>query len=211
MIIETFPVGLLQCNCTILGSEQTGEAIVIDPGDEVPKVLERLGRHRLTAKYVIATHGHIDHVGGLKEMKEATGAPVYLHRGDLFLYEALPMQAGLLGVTAPPQTEIDAHLDEGDELGAGEVKVTVYHTPGHTPGSLCFYTPSEQSRLFAGDTLFMGSIGRTDLWGGSFEEIMQSLRSKVMTLPDETIVIPGHGPTTSIGREKRFNPFLQRD
>jgi glyoxylase-like metal-dependent hydrolase (beta-lactamase superfamily II) len=210
MIVETFPVGLLQCNCTILGSEQTREAIVIDPGDEAQLVLDRLRHHRLTARHIIATHGHIDHVGGLKELKEATGAPVYLHRGDLFLYQALPMQAALIGVAAPPATEIDEHLDEGDELGAGEIKITVHHTPGHTPGSLCFYTPADGARLFAGDTLFMGSIGRTDLWGGSFEEIMHSLYSKVITLPEETVVIPGHGPVTTIGREKRSNPFLQR-
>jgi glyoxylase-like metal-dependent hydrolase (beta-lactamase superfamily II) len=210
MILETFPVGLLQCNCTILGSEQTGEAIVIDPGDEVPRLLERISRHRLTVKHIIATHGHIDHVGGLKELKDATGAPVYLHRGDLFLYQALPMQAALIGLATPPETEIDAHLDEGDELGAGEIKLSVYHTPGHTPGSLCFHTPGETGRLFAGDTLFLGSIGRTDLWGGSFEEIMDSLRGKVVTLPEETVVVPGHGPQTTIGREKRLNPFLQR-
>jgi len=210
MILETFPVGLLQCNCTILGSEQTREAIVIDPGDEIPKVLERLRYHRLEAKHIIATHGHIDHVGGFKEIKEATGAPVYLHRGDLFLYQALPMQAAMIGLTTPPATEIDAHLDEGDELGAGEIKLSVFHTPGHTPGSLCFHTPGAEDRLFAGDTLFMGSIGRTDLWGGSFEEIMHSLRSKIVTLPEETIVVPGHGPATTIGREKRLNPFLQK-
>jgi hydroxyacylglutathione hydrolase len=207
MIVETFPVGLLQCNCTILGSEQTREAIVIDPGDEVAKVLEHLARHKLSAKYIIATHGHIDHVGGFKEIKDATSAPVYLHNDDLFLYEALPMQARLLGVVAPPMTEIDAHLDEGDELGTGDVKVRVYHTPGHTPGSLCFH--GSGGTLFAGDTLFFGSIGRTDLWGGSFDQIMDSLRSKVMALPDETEVIPGHGQATTIGREKLFNPFLQ--
>jgi glyoxylase-like metal-dependent hydrolase (beta-lactamase superfamily II) len=210
MILETFPVGMLQCNCTILGSEQTREAIVIDPGDEVPQILERLRRRGLEAKHIIATHAHIDHVGGFKELKDATGAPVYLHRGDLFLYQGLAMQAGWLGLTPPPETEIDAHLEEGDELGAGEIKLTVYHTPGHTPGSLCFYAPGRERRLFAGDTLFLGSIGRTDLWGGSFEEIMHSLRRKVVTLPEETVVIPGHGPMTTIGREKRFNPFLQR-
>jgi glyoxylase-like metal-dependent hydrolase (beta-lactamase superfamily II) len=214
MIVETFPVGLLQCNCTILGSAQTREAIVIDPGDDIATVLARLQKHGLTAKYIIATHGHIDHVGGFRELKEATGAPVYLHQGDLFLYQALPMQAALLGVTAPPATEIDEALDEGDELGAGELKLQVFHTPGHTPGSLCFYAPdtgqAETKRLFAGDTLFMSSIGRTDLWGGSFEQLMDSLQSKVVTLPEETVVVPGHGPLTTIGREKRQNPFLQR-
>jgi hydroxyacylglutathione hydrolase len=209
MIIETFPVGLLECNCTILGSEQTREAIVIDPGDDIPQVVARLERLGLTPKYIVATHGHIDHVGGFKAIKDATGAPVYLHEGDLFLYESLSMQARLLGIAPPPATEIDAHLDEGDELGVGEIKIKIHHTPGHTPGSLCFHAPGDEGRLFAGDTLFMGSIGRTDLWGGSFEEIMDSLQSKVMSLPEETVVIPGHGAATTIGHEKRFNPFLQ--
>jgi len=209
MIIETFPVGLLQCNCTIIGSDQTREAVIIDPGDDVPRIVSRLAHHKLTARYIIATHGHIDHVGGFKELKEATGAPVYLHEGDLFLYNALAMQAQLLGITPPSSTEVDARMDDGDEIGAGEVKLRVHHTPGHTPGSICFYSAGDDARLYAGDTLFMGSIGRTDLWGGSFEEIMDSLRNKVITLPDETVVIPGHGPATTIGREKRFNPFLQ--
>ena len=209
MIIETFPVGLLQCNCTMLGSEQTREAVIIDPGDDVPRIVSRLAHHKLTARYIIATHGHIDHVGGFKELKEATGAPVYLHEGDLFLYNALAMQAQLLGITPPSSTEVDARMDDGDEIGAGEIKLRVHHTPGHTPGSICFYSAGDDARLYAGDTLFMGSIGRTDLWGGSFEEIMDSLRNKVITLPDETVVIPGHGPATTIGREKRFNPFLQ--
>lgn len=209
MIIDTFPVGMLECNCTILGSEQTREAIVIDPGDDVAKVVARLERHGLEPKYIIATHGHIDHVGGFKALKEATSAPVYLHEGDLFLYEALPMQARMLGVAPPEMTEIDAHLGEGDELGIGEIKLKVHHTPGHTPGSICFHAPGDDARLFAGDTLFFGSIGRTDLWGGSFEQIMDSLQRKLMTLPEETVVIPGHGPATTIGREKSFNPFLR--
>lgn len=208
MIIESFPVGMLQCNCVILGSEQTREAIVIDPGDEIDMVVSRLERQGLTAKYIVATHAHIDHVGGFKEIKEKTGAPLYLHRGDLFLYEALPMQAQMLGLTAPPVTEIDAWLDHGDQLGTGEVKLDIIHTPGHTPGSLCFHSASE-AHLYAGDTLFLGSIGRTDLWGGSFDQIMESLQRRVINLPDETVVIPGHGPKTTIGREKIYNPFLR--
>jgi glyoxylase-like metal-dependent hydrolase (beta-lactamase superfamily II) len=210
MISETFPVGLLQCNCTILGSTQTREAIVIDPGDDVSEIIGRLKRLGLTAKYIIATHGHIDHVGGFKEIKEETGAPVYLHRGDLFLYQALPMQAALLRINAPPVTGIDGSLEDGDEIGAGEIRLEVHHTPGHTPGSLCFHSPGDEPRLYAGDTLFFGSIGRTDLWGGSFEAIMRSLHNRVMTLPGETVVVPGHGPLTTIERERRYNPFLQR-
>jgi glyoxylase-like metal-dependent hydrolase (beta-lactamase superfamily II) len=209
MIIETFPVGPLQCNCTIIGSEQTGEAIVIDPGDEVASVVDRLERRRLAARLIVATHGHIDHVGGFKELKEATRAPVLLHEADLFLYEALGMQASLLRIPTPLATEIDGHLEDGDELGAGDVKLMVMHTPGHTPGSICFHSQSGDRRLFAGDTLFLGSIGRTDLWGGSYEEILESLRSRIVTLPEETVVVPGHGPLTTIGHEKRHNPFLQ--
>jgi hydroxyacylglutathione hydrolase len=211
MIVETFPVGKLQCNCTILGSEQTGEAIIIDPGDDIPFILSRLEHHGLKAKYAIATHGHIDHVGGFHELKQASSAPVYIHASDVFLYEALEMQAHMIGVTTPEATAIDGHLNDGDEIGTGEVKLRVVHTPGHTPGSICFHSDDDSEPcLFAGDTLFMGSIGRTDLWGGSYEQIMDSLRGRLVTLPDETVVIPGHGPATSIGREKRFNPFLQR-
>lgn len=210
MIVETFPVGLLQCNCTILGSEQTNEAIIIDPGDDIPFVLSRLKHHGLTPKIVIATHGHIDHVGGFSDFKESTGAPVYLHKEDLFLYQALEMQARMIGIPVPMTTGIDGHLEEGDEIGAGEIKLRVMHTPGHTPGSICFHSDTDDACLFAGDTLFMGSIGRTDLWGGSYDQIMDSLRGKVVALPEETIVIPGHGPATTIGREKQLNPFLQR-
>lgn len=210
MIIETFPVGLLQCNCTILGSAQTREAIVIDPGDEVQKVLARLKAHGLEAKYIIATHAHIDHVGGFSELKAATGAPVYLHRSDQFLYDILPIQAQMIGLATPPATQIDHHLDEGDELGTGDIRLKVHHTPGHTPGSLCFHLPNDEAKLFSGDTLFMRGIGRTDLWGGSFEQIMDSLHHRVLALPDETVVIPGHGPATTIGDERAHNPWLQR-
>ena len=210
MIVETFPVGKLQCNCTILGSEQTKEAVVIDPGDDIPFILSRLEHHGLTAKYAIATHGHIDHVGGFHQLKESIGTPVYLHPEDIFLYEALEMQARMIGVAAPAATMIDGHLSHGDEIGTGEIKLGVVHTPGHTPGSICFHSDGDSPCLFAGDTLFMGSIGRTDLWGGSYEQIMDSLRGRLVTLPDDTIVIPGHGPATTIGREKRLNPFLQR-
>ena len=210
MIVETFPVGKLQCNCTILGSEQTKEAVVIDPGDDIPFILSRLEHHGLTAKYAIATHGHIDHVAGFHHLKESSGTPVYLHAEDLFLYEALEMQARMIGVSVPRSTLIDGYLGHGDEIGTGDVKLSVIHTPGHTPGSICFHSDDGSPCLFAGDTLFMGSIGRTDLWGGSHEQIMESLKARLVTLPEDTLVIPGHGPATTIGREKRFNPFLQR-
>src|SRR5437763_5777087 len=242
LIHITIPVGMLQCNCSIIGDPLTREALVVDPGDEVTRILELRGRRRLTVKAIVSTHAHIDHVGGLSKLHQYTGAPVLMHRDDLPLYQAMDMQASFLGVLPPDVTEIDQLLKEGDVLRWGSLEAQVIHTPGHTPGSVSLYLPhdagkisltdkgvnrSEASQkapfektdsekneirvpqLLAGDTLFAGSIGRTDLWGGSMEEIMDSLRSKLMQLPDETIVHPGHGPTTTIGRERETNPFLQ--
>ena len=217
MIYIKIPVGMLQCNCSILGDPVTREAIVVDPGDEVGRILDLLGRHKLTVKAIISTHGHIDHVGGLSRLHQCTGAPVMIHRDDLPLYKGLDEQAAFLGMPTPEMAEIDHLLREGDPLRWGSYEARVIHTPGHTPGSVCLYMPKDPSnvtvpvpQLFAGDTLFAGSIGRTDLWGGSMEQILASLRGKLMELPDETIVYPGHGPATTIGRERDSNPFLIR-
>jgi len=215
LIHITIPVGMLQCNCSIIGDPVTREALVIDPGDEVTRILELLGRHRLTVKAIVSTHAHIDHVGGLAKLRQYTGAPILMHRDDLPLYQGMEVQAAFLGVPPPEITEIDQLLKEGDALSWGEFAASVIHTPGHTPGSVCLYLPKEAGkismpvpRLFAGDTLFAGSIGRTDLWGGSMDQITHSLKDKLMQLPDETIVYPGHGALTSIGRERDSNPFL---
>jgi len=266
LIHITIPVGMLQCNCSIIGDPLTREAIVVDPGDEVTRILDLLGRRRLTVKAIVSTHAHIDHVGGLSKLHQYTGAPVLMHRDDLPLYQAMEMQASFLGVLPPDLTEVDQLLKEGDILRWGSLEAQVIHTPGHTPGSVSLYLPhnagkisvtdhdaksgstanagagngaaiagqSDDSRksdaqspnsfsgmgdsekpqirvpqLLAGDTLFAGSIGRTDLWGGSMEEILDSLRGKLMQLPDATIVHPGHGPMTTIGRERETNPFLR--
>ena len=216
LIHITIPVGMLQCNCSIIGDPATREALVIDPGDEVTRILELLGRHRLVVKAIVSTHAHIDHVGGLSKLHQFTGAPILMHRADLPLYQAMDMQASFLGVAPPEITDVDQLLKEGDVLRWGPFEAQVIHTPGHTPGSVSLYLPKEGGtialpapRLFAGDTLFAGSIGRTDLWGGSLDDIMDSLRNKVMQLPDETIVHPGHGPFTSIGEERNSNPFLR--
>jgi hydroxyacylglutathione hydrolase len=262
LIHITIPVGMLLCNCSIIGDPVTREALVIDPGDEVTRILDLLGRHKLTVKAIVSTHAHIDHVGGLYKLHQYTGAPVLMHRDDLPLYQAMDMQASFLGVHPPELAEIDQLLKEGDSLRWGSFEAQVIHTPGHTPGSVSLYLPhdagkikiaagpkkitvedeageeisladllkkpaapgdsaemgvpegSEKSalrapQLFSGDTLFAGSIGRTDLWGGSMEQIMASLRTKLMHLPDETIVYPGHGPVTTIGHERHLNPFLQ--
>jgi glyoxylase-like metal-dependent hydrolase (beta-lactamase superfamily II) len=215
MIHEIIPVGWLQCNCSIVGDPATREALVIDPGDEVEEILRVLARHKLQVKFIVSTHAHIDHAGGLRKLHERTGAPVMMHRDDLELYQALEAQAEWLGMAEPEVGDVDEFLKEGDALRWGPFEARVLHTPGHTPGSISLYLPRDggtvalpQPHLFAGDTLFAGSIGRTDLWGGSFEKIMRSLQGTLMDLPDETIVFPGHGETTSIGKERHSNPFL---
>ena len=214
LIQITIPVGQLQCNCTIVGDPTTREALVIDPGDEVSRILDLLGRHRLIVKAIVSTHAHIDHVGGLARLREYTGAPILMHRDDLPLYQAMDVQAAFLGVAPPPITDVDHLLKEGDKLNWGAFEAHIIHTPGHTPGSVSLYLPTEPNvvmaspKLFAGDTLFAGSIGRTDLWGGSLEQIMESLRGKLMQLPDETLVYPGHGISTTIAEERFSNPFL---
>ena len=213
MIIETFPVGPLQCNCTVLGCVTTRRAIVIDPGDEVETVLAALGRLELTVEAIIHTHAHLDHVGATHGLADVTGARVLLHDGDQFLYDNVDLQAQLFGFPVPEMTPVGGHLKDGEALAFGEIRGEILHTPGHTPGSLCLHIPTESSslpepRLFAGDTLFAGSIGRTDLWGGDMDAIIRSIRGRLLTLPDETVVVPGHGPATTIGRERRTNPFL---
>jgi glyoxylase-like metal-dependent hydrolase (beta-lactamase superfamily II) len=208
MIHEILPVGMLACNCSIVGDEETGEAIVIDPGDEVERVQEVLAQHKLRGKYIVATHAHIDHVGGLEALKRATGAAVLMHASDLPLYKNLAMQAEWLGIPPPGVVTVDQFLKEGDTLRIGSHVLEVLHTPGHSPGSLSLHLPGEQEKLFSGDTLFQGSIGRTDLWGGSYEQILRSIHNRLLIFPDETPVFPGHGPATVIGEERETNPFL---
>lgn len=208
MIVEHIPVGLLACNCVVLGDEKTGKAIVIDPGDDVDKIEALLSKHGLTVTAILATHAHIDHVGGLALLKERTGAPALIHEADVPLYEALAVQAQWLGVPAPPVGEIDKNLVDGGSVDFGHLRVDVRHTPGHTPGSVSLVLPQDKPVVFSGDTLFAGSIGRTDLWGGNFDDIMRSIRGTLMALPDEALVVPGHGPETTIGAERRTNPFI---
>ena len=209
MIHDVLPVGMLVCNCSVLGDETTGEAVVIDPGDEVEKVLDVLVRHNLRARYIVATHAHLDHVGGVERLQRATGAAVLMHEADLPLFEHLDVQAEMLGLRAPARLEVDQFLREGGTLRCGSLALEVLHTPGHSPGSLSLHLPGGQAKLFSGDTLFQGSIGRTDLWGGSYDEILRSIRSRLLIFPDETPVFPGHGPATTIGHERERNPFLQ--
>ncbi|HEV2115522.1 MAG TPA: MBL fold metallo-hydrolase [Terriglobales bacterium] len=207
MIHEIIPVGPLQCNCSVIGDEGTLEAMVIDPGDDINQVLSLVKKHGLSVKQIVVTHAHIDHVGGAMKLRQATGAPILLNQNDYALLKMLDVQAAWVGMASPGKVEIDQPLSEGDKLRAGSLEATVLHTPGHTEGSVCLYFPAQQ-KLIAGDTLFAGSIGRTDLPGGSFEKIMSSLHQRVLALPDTTIVIPGHGPLTTIGDERESNPFL---
>jgi glyoxylase-like metal-dependent hydrolase (beta-lactamase superfamily II) len=207
MIHEIFPVGPLQCNCSIVGDEQTREAMVIDPGDDIENVLAILQRHGLTVKQIVITHAHIDHIGGAAKLRRVTGAPVLLNANDQALLKMLDVQATWLGMSPPEHTVIDASLTAGDKLHTGSLVADVLHTPGHTEGSVCLHFAAE-NKLIAGDTLFAGSIGRTDLPGGSYKKIMESLHGPVLALPDDTIVVPGHGPLTTIGEERETNPFL---
>ncbi len=255
LIHEIIPVGMLQCNCSILGDPETRDAIVVDPGDEVERILEILREHQLNVRAIVSTHTHIDHVGGLALLHAATKAPVLIHEADLELYRHLDMQAQFLGMRTPESMRIEDFVKEGDSVRWGGYAARVIHTPGHTPGSISLLVengqPSEQARvgsceadnqrrlrrrricrricadacrrncavaregalaprgLLAGDTLFQGSIGRTDLWGGSMKDILNSIREKLLALPDETLVIPGHGENTTIGEERAENPYLR--
>ena len=209
MIHEILPVGPLQCNCSIVGDEATHEGIVIDPGDDIQDILTLIRKHNLNVKQIVITHAHIDHVGGAMKLRAATGAPILLNQNDYELLKMLDVQAAWLGMASPGPVEIDHSPKHSDLVKAGKLEAQVFHTPGHTEGSICLYF-EPQKRLIAGDTLFAGSIGRTDLPGGSFQKIIASLHDHVLTLPDDTMVVPGHGPVTSIGEEREINPFLQK-
>jgi hydroxyacylglutathione hydrolase len=208
LLVETFPVGPLGCNCAIVADPETGEAIVLDPGDEADRILGVLGRNRLTAVAILHTHAHFDHAGVTARVKRETGAPIFLHEGDLPLYGRIPDQGRLFGLDFETPEAVDRTLAEGDRVVCGTGFLEVLHTPGHTPGSVCFRIGGERPILFSGDTLFRRSIGRTDLWGGSMPQILDSIETKLLTLPGDLPVLPGHGEETTIAEESRLNPFV---
>ena len=208
MIRETFPVGPLQCNCTILGDETSRQAMVVDPGDEIPRILAALAKHNLTIKQILVTHAHIDHIAGAQVLKQITGAPILYNQRDLPLVAMMDVQAAWLGIASPEVTPPDADLADNLPIHVQGIDATVIATPGHTQGSVCLYLPA-QTLLLAGDTLFHGSVGRTDLPGGNSRQLLHSIHTRLLSLPDTTVVVPGHGELTWIGAEKERNPFLQ--
>ncbi len=218
MIVEVFPVAPLGCNCVVLGDPHTKRAWVFDPGGELNKILACLAKHELKCIGIAHTHAHFDHVSAAYELQEETGAPVLLHEQDLFLFNNLQMQLDAFGMPfkAPPVPEVDRFIRDGDDLALGELSLHTLHTPGHSPGSVCFSAPALVSSLMpktnglllAGDTLFKQSIGRSDLWGGDQVQLLDSLQQRVLNLDEDTLVIPGHGPLTTIGDECRSNPFI---
>jgi len=207
MIRETFPVGLLQCNCTILGDEPSREAIVVDPGYDIPRILTTLAKHQLTVRQIVVTHAHIDHIASALDLQQITGAPILYNAADLPLAAMMDEQAAWIGVETPKVKPPDHSPADSEHVRVRGIDAQVLHTPGHTEGSVCLYLPAE-SLLLAGDTLFAGSIGRTDLPGGNFNKLIQSIRERLLPLPGATMVIPGHGPATTIGEERLSNPFL---
>jgi glyoxylase-like metal-dependent hydrolase (beta-lactamase superfamily II) len=209
MIHEVLPVGPLQCNCSIIGDETTHDGMVIDPGDDIQDVLETISKYGLQIKQIVITHAHIDHVGGAMKLRAATGAPILLNQNDYALLKLLDLQATWVGMASPGEVTIDQTIGPSDTVKAGSLSAQVLHTPGHTEGSVCLYFSAEK-KLIAGDTLFAGSIGRTDLPGGSFQKIINSLHDQVLSLPDDTVVIPGHGALTTVGEERQSNPFLAK-
>jgi glyoxylase-like metal-dependent hydrolase (beta-lactamase superfamily II) len=210
MIVETFPVGALGCNCSIVADPQSGEAIVIDGGDEVAEIARRLDAHGVRPRFLVHTHAHVDHIGALGPLRERVGGDGLLHHADLPLFGTLAQQARFLGMIAAPEVvALDGDLTDGDVLRAGSVALRCIHTPGHTPGSTSFALESGGGTvLFTGDTLFSGAVGRWDLGGTSLEDIVDSIRRKLLVHDDASVVVPGHGPATTIGRERRTNPYL---
>jgi hydroxyacylglutathione hydrolase len=221
MLQKTIVVGPFQCNCRLLVCPKTGEGALVDPGDDAKKILKALENEKTPAglpiqiKYLLHTHGHLDHIGATRAVKGAlTGAPkIALHQGDEPIYQALKMQGSMFGIQYDDPLPIDHYLNHEETLQLGSLKLEIIHTPGHSPGSVCIRLHEDSSNktqetLFSGDTLFQGSVGRTDLWGADQDQMFKNIKQRILTLDDDTLVCPGHGPDTRVGTEKRSNPFL---
>ena len=207
MILESLPTGPLQVNCYILGCEATRKAVVVDPGGDVEQILARVKKHNLQVPMIINTHGHFDHVGGNRQLIEATGAELLLHENDKELLGMATQHAAVYGLQTEVSPEPQRLLSGGEIITVGEeLVIKILHTPGHTPGGICLLIDDQ---VIVGDTLFAGSIGRTDLPGGNHQKLIDSIQSQLLPLPGATVVYPGHGPATTIAREKLYNPFLQ--
>ena len=205
MTIETIIVGPIQVNCFIITCTKTLQTAIVDPGDDADNILKVVQSNSLNVKYILLTHGHFDHIGAVSPVKSATNAHVLMHKSDEFLIQSAPMQARAFGMPAPQTFQPDRFVDEGEKIAFGELKASVVSTPGHSPGGICFVFEND---VFAGDTLFYGGIGRTDFPGGNYHQLIESIKNKLFVLPDDMKVHSGHGPTTTIGREKKFNPFI---
>ncbi len=205
MNIESLVVGPIQVNCFIITCSSTNQSAIVDPGGDADRILNLCESKKINVTKILLTHGHFDHIGAVQSVQDATGADIFMHQADEFLIEAAPMQAAAFGLPAPNTFSVDTFLKEGDDIQIGKVNATVLETPGHSPSCVCFYFEND---LFAGDTLFYGGIGRTDLPGGNYNQILNSIKTKLFVLPDELKVYSGHGPATTIGREKQYNPFV---
>ena len=207
-IVDSLPVSPFMTNCYILGCTRTRAAAIIDPGDDGDKILERLTSHGLELSHVLLTHAHVDHCTGVSQVRKRHPAPIYMHRTEQQLYDHVPQQGQMFGLQPTgPLPPVDVYVEDGEALTVGNLTLRVLFTPGHSPGSVCYHVEESPGVVFCGDVLFQGSIGRTDLWGGSYGTLMQSIGQKIMPLPDETVLYSGHGPATSVGRERASNPF----
>lgn len=211
LLRETFPAGPLACNCTVLACADTKEAVIIDPGGELTKIAEVVAHYDLTVRAIVHTHAHLDHIYGTRDVKERHGGDICLHRGDTFLYDGFAMQAAMFGWRVRPTAPVDRWVEHGDTVPVGKRSLAVVHTPGHTPGSVCFTVedPDAGPIMFAGDTLFRRGIGRTDLPGGNPRQLAASIQERIYVRDPRTLVIPGHGPSTTVGDEARANPFVR--